>query len=81
MTEAILTKQFSKATVEKQEIEERQREKAAERKARNDEWTPRFFTAATTPPGNPILTEEGKRALDGLHRGDYYLEPSRETAA
>ncbi|GAB7351350.1 hypothetical protein MBLNU459_g2034t1 [Dothideomycetes sp. NU459] len=81
VTDAIINRQYSKATQEKQEIEERQREKAADRKARNDEWSPRFFTAATSPPGNPVLTDEGKRALDGLHRGDYLLEPSKETAA
>lgn len=81
VTEAIVSKQYSKATTEKQEIEERQRQKAAERKARNEEWSPRFFTAATTPPGNPILTEDGKKALEGMHNGNFVLEPARETAA
>ena len=81
VTEAITTKQFSKATTEKQVLEERQRTKAAERKARNVEWSPRFFTAATTPAGRPELTEEGKRAVQGLNMRNYHLEPSAETGA
>lgn len=81
VSEAITTKQFSKATSEKQILEESQRAKAADRKARNAEWSPRFFTAATTPAGRPELTEEGRRAIDGLNRGDYHLEPSKELGA
>lgn len=81
VTEAITTKQYSKATQEKTVIEERQREKAADRKARNIEWSPRFFTGATTPAGQPVLTEEGRRAVEGLNKRDYYLEPAAETAA
>lgn len=81
VTDAITTKQWSKATAEKQALEERQRGKAADRKLRNSEWTPRFFTAATTPAGRPELTEEGKRAIQGLNVGDYRLEPSAETGA
>ena len=81
MTNSILSKQFQQATTAKQEIEERQRTKAADRKARNVEWHPRFFTEALGPRGQPELTQEGRQALEKLLVGDYYLEPSKETAA
>lgn len=81
VTEAIVSRQYSKATTEKQELEERQRQKAADRKARNVEWSPRFFTGATTPAGIPELTDEGKKVLIGLQNGDYNLEESKETGA
>ncbi|KAL1962793.1 hypothetical protein VTN77DRAFT_9162 [Rasamsonia byssochlamydoides] len=81
VTAAILEKQYSQATKLKQDIEERQREKAAERKAKNEEWKPRFFTAALTPVGKPDLNEEGKKALRGLHEGDFHLEESKVTGA
>lgn len=80
-TDAITTKQWSRATAVKQALEERQRQKAAERKARNVEWVPRFFTGATTPVGQPQLTEDGRRAIQGMNAGDYRLEPSAETGA
>ena len=81
VTDAIVSKDFAKATAVKQEIEERQRQKAAERKASKIEWKPRFFTAATDPPGKPELTADGKEALVRLHKGVWQLEPSRETGA
>lgn len=81
LTNAIMAKDFSAATAAKTEIEERQRQKAAERKARNVEWKPRFFTGAVTPKGRPELTQDGKDVMDGLHSGNYHMEPSAETAA
>ncbi|KAF2144598.1 uncharacterized protein K452DRAFT_144460 [Aplosporella prunicola CBS 121167] len=78
VTDAITTKQYSLATTLKQDLEERQREKAAERKNKNIEWQPRFFAGVTTPTGKPDLTEEGRRALDGLHKNDFKLEESNE---
>ncbi|KAF2278352.1 uncharacterized protein EI97DRAFT_486488 [Westerdykella ornata] len=81
VTNAILNKQYSLATSLKQEIEERQRAKAAERKAQGKEWQPRFFTGAVTPVGKPNLTEEGEKALKGLHEGRYELEPNKELGA
>jgi len=78
VTEAIVTKQWSRATSEKQALEERQRVKAADRKAQNIEWSPRFFTGATTPAGKPELTEEGRQAIEGLHLRDFRLEPRPE---
>lgn len=77
VTDAILAKQYTQATDYKTEIEERQRKKTAERKERNEEWQPRFFTTATTPSGRPQLTEDGKVALQRLNQGDYHLEPNR----
>lgn len=81
VTEAILNKQYNAATEAKTEIEERQRQKAAERKARNVEWSPRFFTAALTPAGRPELSREGKEALAKLQQNDFKLQPSVETGA
>jgi len=81
VTQGIVTKQFSQATEEKQAIEERQRQKAADRKARNVEWKPRFFTMATTPSGQPELTEDGKLAIEKLHRNEWDIPPSKETAS
>jgi oxysterol-binding protein-related protein 9/10/11 len=65
----------------KQELEERQREKAAARKARNEEWTPRFFTGIVTPLGRPELSDEGVKALQGLHEGNFALKESKDTGA
>ena len=81
VTEAITNKQYSLATKLKQELEERQREKAAARKAQNEEWKPRFFTASVTPMGKPELTEEGRQALKALNAGNYKLEESLVTGA
>lgn len=71
VTQSIVSKQYSTATKLKQEIEERQRTKAASREAANEVWTPRFFVSATTPLGKPALTEDGKQALETLYRGDF----------
>ncbi|OJJ43346.1 hypothetical protein ASPZODRAFT_136189 [Penicilliopsis zonata CBS 506.65] len=81
VTAAILEKRYSQATKLKQEIEERQRQRAAERKEKNEEWQPRFFTGAVTPLGKPELTEEGLRALEGLRAENYALEESKVQGA
>ncbi|KAL0259895.1 hypothetical protein SLS55_005636 [Diplodia seriata] len=81
VTEAITTKQYALATTRKQELEERQREKAAERKEKQSEWKPRFFSNATDANGKPDLTEEGRQALDGLHQNNFKLEESKELGA
>lgn len=60
----------------KQELEERQREKAAERAERHEEWKPRFFANAVTADGRPELTEEGRQALKGLQAENWDLEES-----
>ncbi|KAJ5738274.1 hypothetical protein N7493_001429 [Penicillium malachiteum] len=76
VTDAIVGKQFTQATKLKQEIEERQRQRAAERKEQDVEWQPRFFTGAVTPLGKPELTEEGQKVLQGIRDGKYALEES-----
>ncbi|OCL06722.1 oxysterol-binding protein-like protein 1 [Glonium stellatum] len=81
VTEAILNKQYSLATQLKQELEERQREKAADRKTKGVDWQPRFFTGATTPVGKPNLTKDGEEVLKGLHMNDFKLEPNKELGA
>ena len=81
VTTAILDKEYTRATNVKTEIEEKQRAKAAERKARNVQWQPRFFTAATDPPGRPELTADGRLTLDRLHRNEWQLEPNKENGA
>lgn len=76
VTTAIHAKRFSHATKLKQDIEERQRQRAAARKEKNEEWYPRFFTGSVTPLGRPELTEDGQRVLEGLRSGDYALTES-----
>lgn len=63
MTEAIINKEFGQATKHKQEIEQKQRETAAERKRQGKEFTPRFFNEDISN-GRPTLTEAGREALD-----------------
>jgi len=81
VTAAIQAKQFTAATNKKQELEERQRERAAERKAAKQEWSPRFFTAAVEPKGRPELSEDGRRAMRALHAEEWRLEPPAEYGA
>ncbi|OQE30060.1 hypothetical protein PENSTE_c002G05716 [Penicillium steckii] len=76
VTNAITGKQYTEATKLKQDIEERQRQRAAERKEQEIEWKPRFFTGAVTPLGKPELTEEGQKVLEGIRAGNYTLEES-----
>lgn len=76
VTTAIMDKRFSQATKLKQEIEERQRQRAAERKEKDEEWQPRFFTGAVTPLGKPELTDDGQKVLEGLRAGEYAMAES-----
>ncbi|KAG9245453.1 hypothetical protein BJ878DRAFT_458259 [Calycina marina] len=73
VTEAIKGRQFSRATSLKQEIEEKQREKARARDMDGAEWQPRFFTGALTPLGRPELTGDGREVLEKLQRGEWEL--------
>lgn len=81
VTNAIVNKQYSLATTLKQEIEDKQRKKAAERKETGKEWQPRFFTGAVTPIGRPDLTPDGEEALKRLHEDKYALDPNKDYAA
>ena len=81
VTEAILSKQYSTATTRKQELEEKQRERAASRQKDSKTWNPRFFTTVTENDGRPELSEIGKGAMQGLYEGNYHLEVPDEYGA
>ncbi|KAL6721115.1 hypothetical protein ACLMJK_000215 [Lecanora helva] len=81
VTKAIKSKSYNEATKLKTALEERQREKATKRKENNEEWRPRFFIDPVTSNGKPDLSEEGRRALQGLQAEDYALTESEVTAA
>jgi oxysterol-binding protein-related protein 9/10/11 len=81
VTENITNKQFNAATSKKQELEERQRERAAERKANQKEWRPRFFTTVTESDGKPVLTEEGRKVMEGLFKEEWHLDEPEEYGA
>lgn len=75
VTRAIHSKQFSRATQLKQELEESQREKARERERTGDEWKPVFFTQVTDKGGRPQLTEKGREVLKLAQDGVWDIEP------
>ncbi|KJX97118.1 oxysterol-binding protein [Zymoseptoria brevis] len=81
VTDAIVAKQYGQATQRKTELEERQRERAAERAKEGKEWSPRFFTTVTEKDGRPRVSEVGKKAMEGLQAGDYTLEKPAEYGA
>lgn len=81
VTDAIKNKQFGEANKLKQEIEERQRQKAKEREESKSEWHPRFFMEATTASGKPELTDDGKTVMEGLHQESLQLAENKETGA
>ena len=66
VTEAILNKEFGTATKHKQTIEQQQRETAAERKRKGQDFVPKFFDP-NIDDGRPKLIEAGRAALDGEH--------------
>ncbi|KAI0154679.1 oxysterol-binding family protein [Xylariaceae sp. FL1272] len=74
VTQAILSKQFSKATNIKVELEERQREKAREREKNETPFVPQFFVQVTDKGGKPDLTEKGRLLLERAQKGDWNLE-------
>jgi hypothetical protein len=74
VTKAILSKQYSRATSVKQELEEAQRVKAREREAKGETWKPVFFEQATDKAGKPSLTEKGRAVLERAQRGEWSLE-------
>lgn len=81
VTEAIEKKQFGTATERKTALEERQRERAAERQAKGETWTPRYFTNVTENDGKAVLNDLGRKALEGLETGQYQLEEPTEYGA
>lgn len=74
MTQAILAKEYSKATAFKHELEEAQREKARERERKGETWKPVFFEQATDKAGKPSLTEKGREVLRRAQKGDWSME-------
>lgn len=74
VTKAILSKQFSKATTLKQELEEAQREKARQREQKNETWKPVFFEQVTGNGGKPDLTDKGREVLERAQRADWSLD-------
>jgi len=81
VTDAIVSKQFSRATTLKQELEERQRDRAKAREENKTPWKPRFFTGTVTPLGKPELTEEGRQVLKALQEQRWELKESDVTGA
>ncbi|OCB86848.1 hypothetical protein A7U60_g6021 [Sanghuangporus baumii] len=63
VTKNLLAKEYSEATRHKHSIEQRQRDRAAERKKKGEEHIPVFFEK-TIDSGIPILTPEGQKVLE-----------------
>ncbi|KAK7745926.1 hypothetical protein SLS53_002645 [Cytospora paraplurivora] len=74
VTEAIVSKQFSKATTLKQDLEEAQREKARERERTGEEFQPVFFKQVTGNGGQPELTEKGEEVLRRAQKADWSMD-------
>ncbi|CAG8654756.1 6888_t:CDS:2, partial [Paraglomus occultum] len=66
VTSAILSKDYSHATKEKQLVEERQRQKAAAAKAKKEEFEPAFFKLPVVN-GQPQLKDDGIQMLKQLN--------------
>lgn len=81
VTDAILSKQYGEATRLKQILEQGQRDKAEELKARKEEWKPRYFQGAVVPKGRPNLNEAGQAVLKGLQEGNYRIDGAEAVAA
>ncbi|KAF8734919.1 Oxysterol-binding protein, partial [Rhizoctonia solani] len=63
VTKNLLSKNYSEATRVKQNIEQQQRDDAASRKARNEEFVPVYFEQDISN-GQPVLTAEGRKAVE-----------------
>ncbi|OXG83936.1 hypothetical protein C348_02476 [Cryptococcus neoformans Gb118] len=63
VTENLISKNWGEATKSKQTIEQRQRDKAAERKAKGETHQARYFQP-DYEDGRPKLTDEGQKALE-----------------
>ncbi|KAK5995617.1 Oxysterol-binding protein-like protein 1 [Cladobotryum mycophilum] len=74
VTKAILSKQYSKATEVKVELEENQREKARQREKNNEVWKPVFFEHVVGNGGKPDLTEKGREVLERAQKGEWDIE-------
>lgn len=82
VTEAIQEKRFADADRFKREIEQRQRDKAAERKTEgNVEWKPRFFNEVAASDGQPNLSQDGRQAIDSMLKKEFHLKESEVLGA
>ncbi|CCM01209.1 uncharacterized protein FIBRA_03257 [Fibroporia radiculosa] len=63
VTTRLLAKEYGEATKHKLAIEQRQRDEAAERKRRGNQFVPKYFES-DYETGIPILTAEGQKALE-----------------
>ncbi len=73
VTDAILSKQFARATAVKQELEEGQREKARERDRTGEVWKPVFFEQVTGNGGKPLLSAKGREVLQRAQKADWSM--------
>ena len=74
VSNAINDKKYSDATNIKQEVEQRQRDRATEREKDNKVFKPRFFKNATDPTGKPELTEEGRKVIENMQNLSFHME-------
>ncbi|CUA75475.1 Oxysterol-binding protein-like protein 1 [Schizosaccharomyces pombe 972h-] [Rhizoctonia solani] len=63
VTKNLLSKNYSEATRVKQNIEQKQRDDAAARKSKNEEFVPVYFEPDISN-GQPVLTAEGRKAVE-----------------
>ncbi|KAB5591213.1 oxysterol-binding protein (Orp8) [Ceratobasidium theobromae] len=63
VTKNLLSKNYSEATRVKQSIEQKQRDDAAVRKAKSEEFVPVYFEPDISD-GQPVLTAEGRKAVE-----------------
>ncbi|KAG8761000.1 hypothetical protein FRC12_009471 [Ceratobasidium sp. 428] len=63
VTKNLLAKNYNEATRVKQGIEQKQRDDAATRKAKGEEFVPVYFEPDITT-GQPRLTDEGRKAIE-----------------
>ena len=80
LTTAMLAKRTADANKVKQDIEQKQRDKAEQRKKDGVEWEPRYFTKVAEDDGKPELTEEGKRLLEGMQKLHFELKEAEIAA-
>ncbi|KAK5329085.1 hypothetical protein LTR70_000921 [Exophiala xenobiotica] len=75
VSNAIHAKKYADATNIKQDVEQRQRDRAAEREKEKKVFKPRFFTNATDPMGKPELTPEGRKVIEDMQKLSFQIEP------
>ncbi|CCO33705.1 Oxysterol-binding protein-like protein 1 [Rhizoctonia solani AG-1 IB] len=63
VTKNLLSKNYSEATRVKQNIEQKQRDDTASRKAKNEEFVPVYFEQDISS-GQPVLTSEGRKVIE-----------------